>query len=120
MERLTSQKAIILDYLKSVRTHPSAEEVYLNVRKKLPRISLGTVYRNLNLLKKKGQLQEILAAAIHYDGNISPHAHFICQDCQTIYDIFDQCHLLKTKKTKVGEIKQYQIYLYGQCKKCSK
>ncbi|MBC7073854.1 transcriptional repressor, partial [Candidatus Parcubacteria bacterium] len=47
MERLTSQKKIILDYLKSVRTHPSAEEIFEKVRKRLPQISLGTVYRIL-------------------------------------------------------------------------
>lgn len=120
MERITNQKEIILDYLKSVTSHPSAEEVYLAVKKKLPRISLGTVYRNLNNLKKKGEVQEISSEVSHYDGNTVSHIHFICEDCQKIFDIFEECQLLKKKKTKVGIIKNYKVYFYGICKNCRK
>ena len=56
-ERMTSQKKIIMDYLKSVKTHPSAEKVYLAVKKKLPRISQATVYRILSSFKDKNQFQ---------------------------------------------------------------
>lgn len=122
-ERITSQRKIILDYLKSVKTHPSTEEVYLAVKKKLPQISLGTVYRNLKNLKEKGKIQEVFSEISHYDGDISPHAHFVCQECNRIFDIFDvckKCNILKSKKTKVGKIKRYQINFYGLCKKCQK
>lgn len=121
--RITSQNRIILDYLKSVTSHPSAEEIYLAVRKRLPRISMGTVYRNLKKLKEKGEIQEIPCEISHYDGDISSHAHFICQKCNKIFDIFDacrECSILKRKKIKVGEIKNYQIHFYGLCKKCQK
>lgn len=118
MERTTSQKKIILDYLMSVKTHPSVEDVYLAVRKKLPRISLGTVYRNLRSLKEKGQIQEISSEVSHYDGDISPHSHFVCEKCRKIFDVFDKVDL--SKKTKVGKIKNYQVYYYGICKKCQK
>lgn len=121
-ERITSQKKIILDYLKSVKTHPSGESVYLAVRKKLPRISRGTVYRILKNLKEKREIQEIPVIGItHFDGDISSHAHFICQKCHKIFDIFGvckECNILKRKKTKVGRIKTYQIYFYGRCKNC--
>ena len=122
-ERITSQKKLILDYLKSVKCHPSAEKVYLEVRKKLPRISRGTVYRVLNNLKEKGEIQELPCEVSHYDGDISSHAHFICQRCNKIFDIFDickECDVLRRKKTKVGEIKNYQIHFYGICKNCQK
>ena len=119
-ERLTNQKKIIFDYLKSVKIHPSAETVYSAVKKKLPRISLGTVYRILKNLKEKKEINEILSGVSCYDGDISPHAHFICEDCQKIFDVFEKCHFLKYRRTKIGKIKKYQIYFYGICTKCSK
>ena len=119
-ERLTNQKKAILDYLKSVKTHPTAEEIYQKVKKKLPRISRGTVYRILNNLKKKNQIQEIITEVSHFDADISSHTHFICQECGKIIDLFDKMPNLKNKKIKVGKIKNYQIIFYGVCKKCKK
>ncbi len=119
-ERITNQKKIILDYLKSTKNHPSAEKVYKEVKKKLPRISLGTVYRILKNLKEKGEILEISIEVSHFDGDISPHGHFICQKCKKIYDVEEKYPVLKQKKLKVGEIKNYQIYFYGICKKCKK
>jgi Fe2+ or Zn2+ uptake regulation protein len=120
MERITSQKKIILDYLKSVKTHPSADRVYLAVKKKLPQISQGTVYRILKNFKKKGTIREVCTSVSHYDGDISPHGHFICQDCNNIYDVFEGGYELNLKKIKAGKIKNYQVYLYGVCNKCQK
>ena len=118
-ERITNQKKIILEYLKSIKTHPSAEMVYLVVRKKLPRISLSTVYRILKNLKEKGEILEISVDGVsHYDGEISPHAHFVCQRCKKIFDVFEKWVILKYKKLKVGKINTYQIYFYGSCKNC--
>jgi Fur family ferric uptake transcriptional regulator/Fur family peroxide stress response transcriptional regulator len=119
-ERITNQKRVILDYLKSTETHPTAEKVYFEVKKKLPQISLGTVYRILNNLKEKGEIQEIPSQVSHFDGDILPHAHFICQNCQKIFDVFLHCEILKNQKIKVGKIKNYQIIFYGICKKCQK
>ncbi len=123
IERLTSQKKIIVDYLKSVKTHPSAKEIYFNVRKKLPRISRGTVYRILNNLKEKSEILEIHCGISNYDSDVFPHGHFICEKCERIYDVSDECgkcNIIKSKKTKVGKIKNYKVYFYGLCKNCSK
>ena len=120
--RVTCQQKIILDYLKSVKTHPPAGEVYLAVRKKLPQISLGTVYRNLRKLSLSGEIQEISCNSCgitRYDGNIFPHAHFFCNKCKRIFDIENKIKNVE-KNIKVGEIKNYQIYFYGICKKCAK
>lgn len=119
-ERITCQKEIILSHLRSVTSHPSAEEIYSVVKKRLPRISLGTVYRNLKNLKEKREIQEIPSEVSHYDANISPHAHFFCEKCRKIFDLFEKCNILKQKKTKVGKIKNYQIYFYGICKNCQR
>lgn len=118
IERITCQKKIILDYLKSVKTHPSAETIYLAVKKKLPQISRGTVYRNLKKLKEKGLILEIPLGISRYDGDTLPHAHFFCESCGKIFDVFEKNFILKQKKLKVGKIKNYQIYFYGTCQNC--
>lgn len=123
MEKITCQKKIILDYLKSIKTHPSAEEIFQEIKKKLPRISRSTVYRILKNLKEKGEILEIPGEFSRFDGNIFPHAHFICQKCKKIFDVFNtnlKFKIIKQKKLRVGKIKNYQIYFYGICKKCKK
>ncbi|MDP2910441.1 MAG: transcriptional repressor [bacterium] len=123
-ERLTSQKQIISNYLKSVKTHPTAEIIYSEVKKKLPGISPATVYRVLNNIQKKGNAQIIPIKGIaHFDADTSSHAHFICQKCNKVFDIFDlcsKCHILNKKRLKVGKISYYKIYFYGTCDKCKK
>ncbi|MEK9135202.1 MAG: transcriptional repressor [Patescibacteria group bacterium] len=115
---ITNQNRFILDYLRSVKTHPSAEIIYSAVKKKLPRISRGTVYRNLKSLKERGQVMEIPSDVSRYDSDLSPHGHFFCQECGKIFDIFEKCGILEHTKVKVGKINHYQIYFYGTCKNC--
>lgn len=121
-ERQTVHKKFILDYLKKVKTHPSAEVVYRDIKKKIPNISQGTVYRVLNGLKEKGEILEISTKDMSfYDGDISDHAHFICTACNKIFDIFDccsKCNSLKNKKISVGKIKSFRIKFYGVCNYC--
>ena len=123
-ERMTAQKSFIFGYLKSVKTHPSAEIVYREVKKKLPSISQGTVYRVLNNFKKKGEILAIdTKDSVHFDADISTHAHFICEQCGNVFDVMDECAgcgILKNKKTKVGSINSYKINFYGICHNCKK
>ncbi len=122
-ERLTNQKTIILEYLQSVKTHPTADEVFNNVCKILPRISKGTVYRNLECFSKKGLILEIPGSKKRFDADISEHQHFICSQCGKVYDIMNKLNLSKEnykEVKKIGEIKNYQLYFNGTCKKCLK
>lgn len=123
-ERMTAQKSFILDYLRSVKTHPSAEVIYEEVRKKLPNISQGTVYRVLNSFKDKGEILVIdTKDNVHFDGDISDHAHFICEECGNVFDVLSECSecgILKNKKTNVGVINSYKINFYGICNGCKK
>lgn len=123
-ERMTAQKSFIFSYLKSVKSHPSAEVVYKEVKKKLPNISQGTVYRVLNNLKDKGEVQVIdTKNIVHFDADISDHAHFICEKCGNVFDVIDECTkcgVLKSKRTKVGKINKYKINFYGECKNCKR
>jgi Fur family ferric uptake transcriptional regulator len=87
-QRMTSQRRVILEELRKVDTHPSANEVYKMVRKRLPRISLGTVYRNLELLSQTGYLQklELGGTLKRFDGNPANHYHLSCIHCGRVVD----------------------------------
>ncbi len=87
--RLTRQRAFILEELCKVKTHPTAEELYEMVRKRLPNISLGTIYRNLDFLASIGQVQKMeLAGSIRrFDGDTSPHGHVKCMVCGKVADV---------------------------------
>ncbi|MFT4304643.1 MAG: Fur family transcriptional regulator [Candidatus Woesearchaeota archaeon] len=91
VRRLTIQKIKILDYLKKVKSHPNAEEVYNNVKKELPTITLATVYRNLNLLAEEGIIQRLeINHEYRYDAHCDNHQHFICTKSGKVFDIHDE------------------------------
>ena len=80
---------VILEELKKVTTHPTADELYTMVRARMPRISLGTVYRNLDFLAESGQILKIDAAGSirRFDGDMSDHQHIRCTVCGRIGDV---------------------------------
>ena len=87
--RMTVQRSVILDELRKLKTHPTADELYHVVRKRLPRISLGTVYRNLEYL---AHTRAILKLSIggnmkRFDGCCDKHYHAICLACGRIFDV---------------------------------
>ena len=86
--RMTRQRQVILEELRKVCTHPSADEIYAMVRKRLPRISLGTVYRNLEILSELGEIQKLESAGTlkRFDGNPNAHYHVRCLQCQRVED----------------------------------
>jgi Fe2+ or Zn2+ uptake regulation protein len=84
--RMTRQRRMILEELRRVDTHPSADEIYEIVRKRLPRISLGTVYRNLEILSELGEIQKLETGATlkRFDGNPDRHYHIHCIGCDQV------------------------------------
>ncbi|MGB5749105.1 MAG: transcriptional repressor [Desulfobacterales bacterium] len=86
--RMTRQRKVILEELRKVDTHPSADEVYEIVRKRLPRISLGTVYRNLEILSESGEIQklELGCSLKRFDGIAENHYHIRCIHCDRLVD----------------------------------
>jgi Fe2+ or Zn2+ uptake regulation protein len=110
--KLTNQRQIILEFLKSTKSHPSAKSVYLHVKKKLPRISLGTVYRNLNLLTNNNTIDKIdLENKEIFDGNEEKHDHLICKNCKKIFDI-DKMNF------SIDNFQPTHVQIYGICKNC--
>ena len=88
--KYSKQREIILNYVKSVKTHPTAETIYKAVRKEDNKISLGTVYRNLESLYQNGYIKRLKMAneKDRFDGNVSYHYHGICIKCGSLVDIF--------------------------------
>ncbi|MDD5940415.1 MAG: transcriptional repressor, partial [Lachnospiraceae bacterium] len=78
--KYSRQREAIWDYLKDRKDHPTADDIYIAVRKDFPNISLGTVYRNIMLMKNMGRIRtvDVGDGIIHFDPNTSEHDHFIC------------------------------------------
>lgn len=86
--RGSRQREVILEELRRLRTHPRSDELYLILRQRLPHISLGTVYRNLDRLQREGLALEIPCGEfVRYDGNVMPHDHFMCRSCRRVWDL---------------------------------
>jgi Fur family ferric uptake transcriptional regulator len=87
--RLTNQRQVILEELRKVTSHPTAGELYDMVRKRLPRIGLGTVYRNLELLSEAGVIKKLETGGEQkrFDGNAEAHYHIRCSGCGRVDDI---------------------------------
>ena len=122
--RLTTQRQIILEELRKVTSHPTANEVYDMVRKRLPRIGLGTVYRNLELMAETGAILklEVGGTQKRFDATTAPHYHIRCISCGKVDDI-DIPVMTDIDKT-AAEISQYQILGHhiefsGVCSTCS-
>jgi len=87
--RITRQRKVILEGLKNTTSHPTAGEIYDIVRQKLPRVSLGTVYRNLEVLSRDGHIRKLDLDEGHkrFDGTVQPHYHLRCLSCGCVVDI---------------------------------
>jgi len=121
--KYTNQRIEILDFLKNNTTHPTVEEVYDAVKKKLSRISKATVYQNLKFLTERGIIQEVnIKGVSRFEPNLTPHHHLICRKCGTIID-FESHELTEYslhigKKLKEIDIDTTNTNFYGICRKC--
>ena len=122
--RMTRQRQVILEELRKVNTHPSADEVYEMVRKRLPRISLGTVYRNLEILSESGEIKKLEPGSSlkRFDGNPSEHFHIRCIRCNRIADMpmasdfeIDLADMTPTEYEILG----HRLEFFGLCPHCS-
>ncbi len=122
--RMTSQRLNILEYLRKVKTHPTAEMVHEEIVKDLPAITLATVYRNLNILAAQGHILKFeVNKEYRFDGYICSHQHCVCRNCGKIIDIFDKKlsdHALKRVDKKKFNADSVGIIFYGTCTDCRK
>jgi len=122
--RLTPQRQIILEELSKVKTHPTANEVYDMVRKRLPRIGLGTVYRNLDLMADSGLILklEVGGTQKRFDATTELHYHIRCSKCGRVDDI--EMEALHHLEQAAGDATDYQVLGHhieftGICKACA-
>ena len=120
--RLTRPRRIILDVVRATDAHPTAAFVYQRVRRRLPRVSLATVYRNLRMLAAEGFLAERAdEAGTRFDGNTGRHDHFTCLTCGRIYDVPApvQRGARRRLSARAGfEILDHRTEYYGRCGAC--
>ena len=123
IERLTNQKRAILEYLRGTSSHPDAYEVFARIRKKLPQVSLATIYRNLDTMAEKGLIKEIRFKhdRTNYDGILERHHHLQCVMCERVINVPDDILLDFEKITGngiVALVEDYRVMLRGVCTKC--
>ena len=117
------QREAIYRYLMSSKEHPTAEAVFQAVQKEYPKISLGTIYRNLSLLTDIGEIQTISTGVgpDRFDGNAKPHYHFICKHCGQVIDLkmqgLEHINLLAQHEFP-GIIEGHSVFFYGSCEEC--
>ncbi len=123
MTRKSKQKEAIFKALKGTTSHPTAEWVYERVRREIPNISLGTVYRDLELLKQEGEILKLGLAGSQsrFDGKAENHYHFRCLKCGRIFDVngpvdkeIDERLAQKTGFT----VFEHRLEFHGLCKNC--
>lgn len=125
MMRLTTQRQIILEELSKVKTHPTASELYDMVRKRLPRIGLGTVYRNLELMAENGMILklEVGGTQKRFDATTDTHYHIRCSTCGKVDDIdtpvLDELVKEAAQATSY-EIVGHHVEFTGICPACRK
>ena len=127
MEATTKQfrkRNAIYDQLCRSKAHPSAQTLYQQLKAQIPDLSMGTVYRNLNLFRQQGLAVSVatVGGEERFDGNTDPHVHFICSGCEAVLDL-DKMEVpaaLKEAATACcgGSVNSCQLSFTGLCSEC--
>lgn len=124
----SAKREAIYNAICSTKTHPDAEWIYNKVKTDFQNISLGTVYRNLVMLRNDGKIQSlgVVNGCERFDGNIHQHSHFICNKCGRIIDIsrnfasyINNLSELVQNELSVN-VKGHDLSFYGECDLCGK
>jgi len=121
--RMTHQRQAILEELRKIDSHPTADEIYYRVRQKLPHISLGTIYRNLEVLSNSDIIKKIdvCASQKRYDGRAEFHYHASCINCGRVDDLSANSRVaIKDIFSALCKYKitGHQLVLFGLCPEC--
>jgi len=123
MLKYSRQRECIKNFLMNRNDHPTAETVYFGIKEEFPNVSLGTVYRNLSLLSERGDIIKIstIGGPDRFDGNVAPHYHFFCSECNRIIDldmdIIDHINIVANHDFD-GKIDGHITHFYGKCSEC--
>jgi Fur family peroxide stress response transcriptional regulator len=120
---VTHQRQVLYEMMKSMHGHPSPEEVYAKVKKKIPAISLATVYKNIHLFVESGVFREVSMhhGSVRVEMNGEAHHHMVCSECKAIADIGEDELGLVAKRNKLPGgflVERYAVDVIGVCAKC--
>ena len=123
MSRKSTQRDTILRVVKNTSSHPGADWVYEQVRKEIPNISMGTVYRNLRLLAQSGEIRQldIAGSLSRFDGNSDNHYHFRCEKCGRLFDLdepVDRSIEDRVARKTGFKVTTHHLELIGLCPDC--
>lgn len=120
--KVTAPRLEIMRYLDKNRTHPTAAEIFTDLKKKNPSLSRTTVYNTLETLMKNGVIQmlSISMTEMRYDFKKGMHHHFLCKECGCILDIDVKCQFLDTQLNGDHFVEEVHGYFKGICKNCRK
>ena len=119
--KYSRQRELILETVQRSDDHPTADTIYTRVRAQDPKVSLGTVYRNLNLLCENGQLLKvpIPGASDRFDHTLPWHSHLYCTMCGSVTDAeVDEKQVMKLVKNQKGHVQDCAVVLIGVCEAC--
>lgn len=120
--RLTKQRQVILEIVQRTQSHPDADWIYEQARKRIPHVSLGTIYRTLGLLRDSGLLRELQrGATARYDGNTTQHHHLTCIRCGRVSDVTlaAEAQILQAyRPPEAFRITDVQVDFFGFCSTC--
>jgi Fur family peroxide stress response transcriptional regulator len=119
----THQRHVVYESVVASHGHRSPEQIYAAVRKRIPSISLATVYNNLRLFVEHGLLREVTphASTLRVDGNLKPHHHLVCSRCKTVQDIEGDFINLKQISRQLPDgfdLTQPLVEVFGVCRRC--
>lgn len=114
----TPQRLTILKTIEKYG-HIAIEDIYAEVKKQFPSISLATVYKNITALKEENILTEIHPkdSKVKFETTKQPHGHFVCKKCKEVFD-FELQNSCNPSLAVIEQIETSEVYLYGICKKC--
>ena len=122
-KRYSKQRELIYQCLMDTREHPTAEMLYHWLKPENPSLSLGTVYRNLNLLADEGLITRMPFPIERYDANTRPHSHFRCRKCGAVYDLegveYDAALNEKVGVLSGHQVDRHDLVFSGICTHCA-
>ena len=122
--KYSRQRELILEAVREDDLHPTADFIYQRLKKDHPNLSLGTVYRNLNLLSEIGTINKLHVPGMpdRFDGNITPHYHFYCKHCGRVFDVnidFPQEIDREVERETGHHVDSHSVLFSGICKGCA-
>ena len=121
--KMTSQRYLLLKFIENDLSHPTAEDIFVHLRTKLPHLSKKTVYNNLDFLRNEGIINEININGVkRFEMRRKPHCHLICRECNRVNDI-EISEIIDLSEKVSRELEDFEVtsittHFYGICKEC--